>query len=81
MEEDHFFLDLPAFADALNAWLDTRTGWRTNVLRFTKNLLDDMHPRPISRDLDWGVPIPLEGWHGAAGQAPVRVVRRGDRLS
>ncbi|WP_218125494.1 methionine--tRNA ligase [Glycomyces harbinensis] len=62
VEEDHFFLDLPAFADALNAWLDTRTGWRTNVLRFTKNLLDDMQPRPISRDLDWGVPIPLEGW-------------------
>ncbi|WP_227995895.1 methionine--tRNA ligase [Glycomyces albidus] len=62
VEEDHFFLDLPAFADALNAWLDTRTGWRTNVLRFTRNLLDDMQPRPISRDLDWGVPIPLEGW-------------------
>ncbi len=62
VEEDHFFLDLPAFADALNAWLDTRTGWRTNVLRFTRNLLDEMHPRPISRDLDWGVPIPLEGW-------------------
>ncbi|MEV3935623.1 methionine--tRNA ligase [Glycomyces sp. NPDC049804] len=62
VEEDHFFLDLPAFADALHAWLDTRTGWRTNVLRFTKNLLDEMHPRPISRDLDWGVPIPLEGW-------------------
>ncbi|MCH7230686.1 methionine--tRNA ligase [Glycomyces sp. L485] len=62
VEEDHFFLDLPAFADALNAWLDTRTGWRTNVVRFTKNLLDDLRPRPISRDLDWGVPIPLEGW-------------------
>ncbi|WP_199039924.1 methionine--tRNA ligase [Glycomyces salinus] len=62
VEEDHFFLDLPAFADALNSWLDTRTGWRTNVVRFTKNLLDDLQPRPISRDLDWGVPIPLEGW-------------------
>ncbi len=62
VEEDHFFLDLPAFADALNAWLDTRTGWRTNVVRFTKNLLEDLQPRPISRDLDWGVPIPLPGW-------------------
>jgi methionyl-tRNA synthetase len=62
VEEDHFFLDLPAFADALNAWLDTRTGWRTNVVRFTKNLLGDLEPRPISRDLDWGVPIPLPGW-------------------
>ena len=62
VEEDHFFLDLPAFAEALNAWLDTRTGWRTNVVRFTKNLLEDLQPRPISRDLDWGVPIPLPGW-------------------
>ncbi|THV42355.1 methionine--tRNA ligase [Glycomyces buryatensis] len=62
VEEDHFFLDLPAFADALHSWLDTRTGWRTNVVRFTKNLLDDLQPRPISRDLDWGVPIPLPGW-------------------
>ncbi|MFC4336124.1 methionine--tRNA ligase [Salininema proteolyticum] len=62
VEESHFFLDLPAFADALNSWLDTRTGWRTNVVRFTKNLLEDLKPRAISRDLDWGVPIPLEGW-------------------
>ncbi|WP_460495658.1 methionine--tRNA ligase [Glycomyces tarimensis] len=62
VEEDHFFLDLPAFAEALNAWLDTRTGWRTNVVKFSKNLLEDIQPRPISRDLDWGVPIPLEGW-------------------
>ncbi|MFD0556868.1 methionyl-tRNA synthetase [Stackebrandtia endophytica] len=62
VEEEHFFLDLPAFADALNAWLDTRTGWRPNVVRFTRNLLDDLKPRAISRDLDWGVPVPLEGW-------------------
>ncbi|GAB3236891.1 methionine--tRNA ligase [Glycomyces halotolerans] len=62
VEEDHFFLDLPAFAEALHSWLDTRTGWRTNVVKFSKNLLDDIQPRPISRDLDWGVPIPLEGW-------------------
>ncbi|WP_025273614.1 methionine--tRNA ligase [Haloglycomyces albus] len=62
VEENHFFLDLPAFADALNDWLDTRTGWRPNVVRFTKNLLEDLQPRAISRDLDWGVPIPLDGW-------------------
>ncbi|WP_198587167.1 methionine--tRNA ligase [Glycomyces xiaoerkulensis] len=62
VEEDHFFLDLPAFAEALSAWLDTRTGWRTNVVKFSKNLLEDIQPRAISRDLDWGVPIPLEGW-------------------
>jgi methionyl-tRNA synthetase len=32
------------------------------VLRFSRNLLDDLQPRAITRDLDWGVPIPLDGW-------------------
>jgi methionyl-tRNA synthetase len=62
VDEEHFFLDLPAFADALGGWLQTRTDWRPNVLKFSANLLADLQPRAISRDLDWGVPIPLEGW-------------------
>jgi methionyl-tRNA synthetase len=62
VDEEHFFLDLPAFADALGSWLQTRTDWRPNVLKFSMNLIDDLQPRAISRDLDWGVPIPLEGW-------------------
>jgi methionyl-tRNA synthetase len=61
-ETEHFFLDLPALAGALAQWLDTREGWRPNVLRFSRNLLADLQPRAITRDLDWGVPIPLEGW-------------------
>jgi methionyl-tRNA synthetase len=62
VETEHFFLDLPALAGALGRWLDGREGWRPNVLRFSKNLLADLQPRAITRDLDWGVPIPLEGW-------------------
>jgi methionyl-tRNA synthetase len=62
VEEEHFFLDLPAFSEALGSWLQTRTDWRPNVLKFSMNLLDDLQPRAISRDLDWGVPIPLDGW-------------------
>ncbi|MER2092642.1 MAG: methionine--tRNA ligase [Saccharopolyspora rectivirgula] len=62
VETEHLFLDLGAFTDSLGKWLSTRTGWRSNVLNFTRNLVDDMRPRPISRDLDWGVPIPLDGW-------------------
>ena len=62
VEEEHFFLDLPAFAETLASWLDTRDGWRPNVVRFTRNLLGDLKPRAISRDLDWGVPVPLDGW-------------------
>jgi len=62
IETEHYFLDLPAFADALGSWLQTRTDWRPNVLKFSMNLLADLQPRAISRDLDWGVPVPLPGW-------------------
>jgi methionyl-tRNA synthetase len=62
VETEHFFLDLPAFTEALSAWLNTRTDWRPNVLKFSRNLIDELQPRAISRDLDWGVPIPIEGW-------------------
>ena len=62
VESAQFFLELPAFAEALGGWLQTRTGWRPNVLKFSANLLDDLKPRAITRDLDWGVPIPLPGW-------------------
>src|SRR5690349_17207853 len=62
VETEHFFLDLPAFAEAIGGWLDRRENWRPNVLKFSRNLLDDLQPRAITRDLDWGVPIPLDGW-------------------
>ncbi|HEY3716837.1 MAG TPA: class I tRNA ligase family protein, partial [Jatrophihabitantaceae bacterium] len=62
VDTEHLFLDLPAFTQTLGKWLSTKTDWRPNVLKFTQNLLDDMRPRPITRDLDWGVPIPLDGW-------------------
>jgi methionyl-tRNA synthetase len=62
VETEQFFLDLPAFSEALGSWLQTRQDWRPNVLKFSRNLLDDLQPRAITRDLDWGVPIPLEGW-------------------
>jgi methionyl-tRNA synthetase len=62
VETTHFFLDLPALADALGAWLKTREGWRPNVLKFSMNLLDDLRPRAMTRDIDWGIPVPLEGW-------------------
>jgi methionyl-tRNA synthetase len=65
VESAQFFLELPSFAEALGEWLQTRaeTGvWRPNVLKFSQNLLDDLKPRAISRDLDWGVPVPLPGW-------------------
>ncbi|MGB3954932.1 MAG: methionine--tRNA ligase [Brooklawnia sp.] len=61
-ETTHFFLDLPAFAEQLNAWLDSRVDWRPNVLNFSYNYVKELKPRAITRDLDWGVRIPVEGW-------------------
>ncbi|ATH96702.1 methionine--tRNA ligase [Dermabacter jinjuensis] len=63
IETTHYFLDLPALADALGAWLDEReaTGlWRPNVIRFSQNILKDIKPRAMTRDIDWGIPVP--GW-------------------
>lgn len=62
VETEHFLLDLPALADALSAWLKERQDWRPNVLKFSLNLLEDIRPRAMTRDIDWGVPIPIEGW-------------------
>jgi methionyl-tRNA synthetase len=62
VETEQYFLDLPAFADTLGEWLKSRQNWRPNVQRFALNLLDDLKPRAITRDLDWGVPVPLPGW-------------------
>ncbi len=65
IETQHFFLDLPALADALQEWLDEReaTGlWRPNVIRFSKNILEEIRPRAMTRDIDWGIAVPLEGW-------------------
>jgi methionyl-tRNA synthetase len=62
IETEHFFLDLPALAEALGEWLRGRSDWRPNVLRFSLNLLDDLKPRAMTRDIDWGIPVPLEGW-------------------
>jgi len=63
IETSHWFLDLPALAGELGRWLDDReaTGlWRPNVIRFSQNILDDIKPRAMTRDIDWGIPVP--GW-------------------
>src|SRR5215208_1852146 len=62
-ETNHLFLDLPAFAEQLTEWIEGQRHWRANVRNFSLGLLKDVKPRPITRDLDWGVPIPVpEGY-------------------
>ena len=65
IQTQHFFLDLPALAEALGEWLDGREAsgtWRPNVIRYSQNILKDIRPRAMTRDIDWGIPIPLDGW-------------------
>ena len=64
-DTQHFFLDLPALADALAEWLGEREAsglWRPNVIAFSKNILKEIRPRAMTRDIDWGIPVPLDGW-------------------
>ena len=63
METQHFFLDLPALADALTTYIKGREAggtWRPNVIKFSLNLIEDLRPRAMTRDIDWGIPVP--GW-------------------
>ncbi|WP_058234187.1 methionine--tRNA ligase [Devriesea agamarum] len=63
IETTHYFLDLPALAEELGHWLDAceDTGlWRPNVIKFSQNILKDIRPRAMTRDIDWGIVVP--GW-------------------
>lgn len=60
-ETTHWFFDLGKFEQPLREWLDSKQDWRPSVLNFAKGLLDAGLPtRSITRDLDWGVPLPLD---------------------
>ncbi len=61
-ETEHYFLDLPAFTDMLTSYLqekDKAGHWRDNVMKFSRNYAENLQPRAITRDLDWGIPVPL----------------------
>ena len=65
-ETEHYFLDLAQFTDALLEYLDEHESqWRPNVVAFSQNFINEgLRGRPITRDIDWGIPVPLEGWDG-----------------
>ena len=60
---EHFFLDLPKLEAALREWLETKKDlWRPNVMAFALNWIrEGLHGRAYTRDLNYGVPIPLRG--------------------
>ncbi|PKB71984.1 MAG: methionine--tRNA ligase [SAR202 cluster bacterium Io17-Chloro-G6] len=62
-DSEHFFLKLSAFEKPLLEWVEKQDHWRNNVKNFTRQFLrDGLNDRAISRDLSWGVPLPLEGY-------------------
>jgi len=62
-ESEHFFLRLSAFADELYAWAKEQRHWRPSVYNFTLRYLEDgLRDRAITRDIEWGLPIPVPGY-------------------
>ena len=59
-ETEHFFLDLPAFQEPLTEWLESKTTWRKHVRNWALGMVEDMPVRAITRDIDWGVDIPVD---------------------
>ncbi|MCB5259274.1 MAG: methionine--tRNA ligase [Candidatus Cloacimonetes bacterium] len=59
-ETKHWFLHLARFTEQLQAWIETKSYWKENVRNFMLNLLEQgLIERSITRDLSWGVPVPL----------------------
>ncbi len=57
----HWYFKLSAFQDKLSDWIEKKTDWKEHVLGFVKGWLKEgLRDRPITRDMSWGVPVPLE---------------------
>jgi len=66
-ETKHWFLPLDRYEDFLREWIleGHKNDWKTNVLGQVKSWLDDgLKPRAVTRDLDWGIDVPVEGAEG-----------------
>jgi methionyl-tRNA synthetase len=62
-ETEHYFLNLGAFVEPLQKYLaEGKDHWRPNVLALSRNKVPDLAGRPITRDIDWGIDVPLPGW-------------------
>ena len=64
-QTDHWYFRLDSFSGALREYLDSHPEWRESVKRFSYGLIDQgLKERGITRDMDWGVPVPLPGGEG-----------------
>ncbi|MDP6063832.1 MAG: methionine--tRNA ligase [SAR202 cluster bacterium] len=64
-ETEHFFVKLSAFESQLLDWVRSHGEWKPNVRNFSIGYLEGgLHDRAITRDIEWGVPLPLDGYDG-----------------
>lgn len=62
---EHYFLRQSAMEGRLKEWVSKQAHWRRNVLNFTLGMLNEgLKDRAITRDMSWGVPVPVEGYEG-----------------
>ena len=60
---EHFFLKLSNFQDTLLSWLETKDTWKPNVKNFSMSYIKSgLKDRPITRDIEWGIPVPLKNY-------------------
>ncbi|MCZ6738598.1 MAG: class I tRNA ligase family protein, partial [Actinobacteria bacterium] len=59
-ETEHYFLQLPVFKDRLRDWIEPQTTWRKHVKNWALGMLEDMPERAITRDIEWGVEVPVD---------------------
>ncbi len=64
-DSEHMFLSLSSFTEQLGAWAREQSHWKPNVASMTNRYLTEgLRDRAITRDLDWGVPVPVPGFEG-----------------
>ncbi len=62
-DSEHFFLRLSSFSEQLKPWVQEQSHWRQNVFNFTLSYLaEGLRDRAITRDIDWGVSVPVPGF-------------------
>ncbi|MFC2005772.1 methionine--tRNA ligase [Chloroflexota bacterium] len=62
-ESEHFFLKLSDFSDRLMEWANEQSQWRPNVFMLTQRYLKEgLRDRAITRDIGWGIPVPVDGF-------------------
>ncbi len=62
-DTEHFFFEMGNYQERILAYVNKQKHWRTHVQNFTRSMIEEgLRSRAITRDIDWGVPVPEKGW-------------------